>query len=111
MHPQQDLYINESYHIPVQLLEMRAVRSSGPGGQHVNKVSTKVELHYHIHDAFHLPYDVISRIVSYSSIKFDVDGHILITSQKYRSQKDNAEDTLLKFGELQSPLLLEEKKE
>lgn len=87
MHPQQDLYINESYHIPVQLLEMRAVRSSGPGGQHVNKVSTKVELHYHIHDAFHLPYDVISRIVSYSSIKFDVDGHILITSQKYRSQK------------------------
>ena len=47
MHPQQDLYINESYHIPVQLLEMRAVRSSGPGGQHVNKVSTKVELQYH----------------------------------------------------------------
>ena len=32
MHPPQDLYINESYHIPVQLLEMRAVRSSGPGG-------------------------------------------------------------------------------
>ena len=85
MHPPQDLYINESYHIPVQLLEMRAVRSSGPGGQHVNKVSTKVELHYHIHDAFHLP------------IKFDVDGNILITSQKYRSQKENADDTLLKL--------------
>ena len=75
MHPPQDLYINESYHIPVQLLEMRAVRSSGPGGQHVNKVSTKVELHYHIHDAFHLPYDIVSRIVSYSSIKFDVDAY------------------------------------
>ena len=95
MHPPQDLYINESYHIPVQVLEMRAVRSSGPGGQHVNKVSTKVELHYHIHDAFHLPYDIVSRIVSYSSIKFDVDD-------AYNHRQ---------FGELQSPLLLEEKKE
>ena len=48
MHPQQDLYINESFHIPAQLLEMRAVRSSGPGGQHVNKVSSKVELFFDV---------------------------------------------------------------
>jgi ribosome-associated protein len=76
-----------------------SVRSSGPGGQNVNKVSTAVELRFASLDAG-LPDPVLERLHRLAGRKLNQDGVIVIKAQRFRSQERNREDALERLFEL-----------
>lgn len=81
------------------VLEFRAVRSSGPGGQNVNKVSTKVELRVHAAD---LPLDpgATARLRELAGRRLTSAGELVIAADEYRSQSRNREECLRRLREL-----------
>jgi ribosome-associated protein len=86
--------------IPVEALGMRAVRSSGPGGQNVNKVASKVELRVDLSMIVGLSDAARRRLRGIASSRLDADGHLLVVSQKTRDQRTNLEDARNKVSEL-----------
>ena len=78
--------------IPGADLEWRAVRSSGPGGQNVNKVSSKVELRFDLAGTRALAPPVKARLAALAHGRLDADGRLVIASQKTRAQERNLED-------------------
>ena len=81
-------------------LQFAFSRSSGPGGQHVNKVNTKVELRFNINQSKLL--DVLQKEILWKKLKniLTQDGDLLVISQKTRSQLKNKEIAIEKFYKL-----------
>jgi len=78
--------------IPEAALEWRAVRSSGPGGQNVNKVASKVDLRVDLGAVTGLSAPARARLEALSASRRDADGRLLVTSQRTRDQLRNLED-------------------
>lgn len=74
-------------------LQFSAIRASGPGGQHVNKVSTAVELRFDI-KASSLPTSIKSELMRLSDRRISKDGVIVLKAQRYRSQEKNRQDAI-----------------
>ncbi len=74
-----------------------ATRSSGPGGQHVNKSSSKVELRFNIQASSLLSDEEKELLIHKLSGKVNNEGELIITSQISRSQQKNKETTIEKF--------------
>lgn len=96
----RDLVISPTLIVPAAELEWVAVRSSGPGGQNVNKVSTKVELRFDLEGSVVLPESVRARLRAIARTRLDAEGKIVIASQLTRSQERNLEDAREKLAEL-----------
>jgi len=94
----EDLFIADGLFIPAAELRWVAVRSSGPGGQNVNKVSTKVELRFDLEGSTVLPEPVRTRLRALARTRCDAEGWILITSQRSRSQETNLQDARQKLA-------------
>lgn len=73
------------------------VRSSGPGGQNVNKLNTKVELRFKIASADWLPSHVVSKLLTQAKNDINKEGELIVTSEKSRSQHRNMADALQKI--------------
>jgi len=82
--------VTETIAIDDREIEERFVRASGPGGQHVNKVSTAVELRFDIR-ASSLPSDVKERLLAIAGQRATGDGVLIIDSREHRTQARNRE--------------------
>jgi len=67
----------------------RAVRSSGPGGQHVNKTSTAVELRFDLRGSLAVPDDAKARLEALAGSRLSSEGVIVLFAQERRSQAMN----------------------
>lgn len=81
--------ITDTIHIEDWEVTESFMRSSGPGGQHVNKVSTAVELRFEAERSPNLPPHVKVRLRKLAGRKWTKDGAIIITAEKHRSQPMN----------------------
>ena len=88
------LYVNQSIQIPRTELQFSYTRSSGPGGQNVNKVSTKAVLRWDVRQSPSLPAAVRGRFFDRYAARLTKEGHLILQSQKYRDQLRNMEDCL-----------------
>jgi ribosome-associated protein len=75
-------------------LQFRAARASGPGGQHVNKTSTAIELRFDARRSPSLPEDVRARLERLAGARLTQDGVIVLFAQGFRSQELNRQDAL-----------------
>jgi peptidyl-tRNA hydrolase ICT1 len=65
-------------------LEFNYARSSGPGGQNVNKLNTKAEVRFNVHTADWLEPEVRQRLLEYQSNKISKEGDLIVSSQEHR---------------------------
>ncbi|HKQ32867.1 MAG TPA: alternative ribosome rescue aminoacyl-tRNA hydrolase ArfB, partial [Thermodesulfobacteriota bacterium] len=70
------------------------VRSSGPGGQNVNKVSTAVELRFDAANSRSLPGDVKERLIKIAGSKVTKEGVLIIEARRFRTQEKNRADAV-----------------
>jgi len=88
------LAVTSSIRIPSGEISFAFMRSSGPGGQHVNKTSTAVQLRFHIVDSHALPADVKRRLLHVGGSRVTADGELIIEARRFRSQDANRRDAL-----------------
>jgi ribosome-associated protein len=81
-------------------LVVRAVRASGPGGQHVNKVSTAVELRFDARGSPSLPEDVRARLYRLAGSRLTQEGVIVLVAQSRRSQEMNRAEAVERMLDL-----------
>ena len=86
--------------IPEAELRWTAVRASGPGGQNVNKVASKIDLRFDFEGCLALSDELKHRLRMKAAARLDAEGQIQITSQLTRNQPDNLEDARQKLAEL-----------
>ena len=93
------LTVTPSIAIPDTELEERFVRSSGPGGQNVNKVATAVELRFDVR-ASSLPEDVKARLTALAGRRMSGEGVLSIDSRAHRTQAQNRAEARERLAEL-----------
>ncbi|XP_052896072.1 peptidyl-tRNA hydrolase ICT1, mitochondrial [Anopheles moucheti] len=84
-------------YIPLDKLNISYSRSSGPGGQNVNTVSTKVDLRFHLETATWLSENARNRLAQLQKGRITKDGYLVIKSELTRSQQMNTADALEKL--------------
>jgi ribosome-associated protein len=94
------LHITPEIKISESDIREKFVRSSGPGGQNVNKVATTVQLFFDINQCDTIPADVKKRLMQLSGKRVKETGIIMISSSKYRSQNRNRDDAREKLAKL-----------
>jgi ribosome-associated protein len=92
--------VNDAITIPDAEFDWSYARSGGPGGQNVNKVSSKAVLRWPVLSSPSLPPHVRHRLFALNRRRVTTEGDLVITSQRYRDQERNREDCLQKLAEL-----------
>ena len=97
----RDLQISTRVVIPGDLLSVRFSRSGGPGGQHVNKVESKVDLRLDLDRCVTvLGEDRVNRLREQLKNRLDGDGQLRIVSSEYRQQSMNVQAALARMETL-----------
>jgi ribosome-associated protein len=94
------LVINSKIQIPESEFSFTYVRSSGPGGQNVNKVNSKAVLRWNAVASPSLPDEVRARLLATHAGRVTSEGDLIVTSQRFRDQGRNAADALDKLREI-----------
>lgn len=95
-----DLFVNSRLTIPASELTVTAVRSSGPGGQNVNKVNSKITLRWAPGECLAIDAGWRSRFVSRFSNRINRNGELVLHSDRYRDQPSNLADVRFKLVEM-----------
>lgn len=93
------LQISSNVELPLEDLELQAIRAQGAGGQNVNKVSSAIHLRFDIR-ASSLPDFYKERLLQMRDSRLSSDGVLVIKAQRFRSQEKNREDALARLRTL-----------
>jgi ribosome-associated protein len=94
------MQVHPGISIPDSEFQFTFVRSSGPGGQNVNKVNTKAVLRWPVAASPSLSGPVRARFLARYSSRLTTAGELILTSQRYRDQSKNRDDCLDKLREM-----------
>ena len=92
------LVIDAALSIPRHELQLRATRAGGPGGQHVNTSSTRIELNWNVAASAALSDDERRRILEKLATRIDGSGNLRLVSAGSRSQHQNKEEVTARFA-------------
>jgi len=92
--------VTDSISIDESELTEDFVRSSGPGGQNVNKLSTAVQLRFDVRHSPSLPNEVAVRLMQLAGSRLTKEGVLVITAQRHRTQERNRQDARERLAEL-----------
>ena len=95
-----DIVVTDSIRVPLSELDFIFARSSGPGGQNVNKVNSKVQLRWNVEDSNALPPDVERRFRTQNRGRITDDGVLLLVGQQFRDQPRNKADVIERLREM-----------
>lgn len=94
------LVVDPEIQISASALRWSFARSGGPGGQNVNKVNSKVVLHWNVRESRELPPDVRDRFLARYASRITTEGELVLQSQRFRDQGRNRDDCLEKLRQL-----------
>ncbi len=94
------IYITRNISIDDREIQQEFVRSSGPGGQNVNKVATAVKLRFDVVNSQSLPDDVRKRLIRLAGRRITEDGVLIIDARRFRTQERNRQDSIGRLVEL-----------
>jgi len=100
------IVVSEAVRVPESAITVRASRASGPGGQNVNKVATKIELRVELAAIEGLSEAARRRLHGLAANRLDANGRLVVTSQLTRTQSLNVEDARAKVRELIAAALI-----
>jgi ribosome-associated protein len=92
--------ITENIFIDEKQIRFDFVRASGPGGQHVNKASTAVQLRFDVKNCRSLSEDLIKRVTRLAGKRMTLEGELIIFARNFRSQEKNRADALERLVQL-----------
>jgi ribosome-associated protein len=95
-----DIRVNDRVVVPDAAIETKAVRSSGPGGQNVNKLATKIQMWVELSRVVGFVGDEPARVRESLKSRLDGDGRLLVSSQETRDQARNRQDCASKVAGL-----------
>jgi ribosome-associated protein len=94
------LYIAPSLVIDESEIREEFVRASGPGGQHVNKAATAVQLRFNVAHSPALSAEVRARVFQLAGNRINEQGELVIEAKRFRSQEQNRRDARERLAEL-----------
>ena len=94
------IQVTSSLSIPRRELQFRYSTSGGPGGQHANKVATRVTLLFDVRNSCLLTEKQKKRIIKHFPTRINASGMMRVVSSKHRSQRANKETTIERFTKL-----------